>query len=203
MTEQHEVEFGAYAGTNGIDFQTAYSPVKHFGVMADFSNYNDESQDTTRFIKHRMFEGAVGGYYPFDEQFVPELYAGYGQGVSENYNNYWSSLATLKEGKYRKLFVQPGFGITSDIIDAAIHTRFVFVNYYEVNSVAYDERHQTDSNYDTFVEPALTFRAGYKFIKFQMQVGVSFPVREVIYDYQPFMISFGMHLNISKKYFND
>lgn len=123
-----------------------------------------------------MIEAAIGYYYPLpaNNNWVLEFYGGYGHASGNEFSNYGSM-----DYKVYKLFVQPDFGYTFKLADIALSLRDTYCRYYNVNR-------SLDPNFDPselyplavrpnhfMIEPAVTFRLGYKFIKFLGQPGYS------------------------------
>lgn len=52
-----------------------------------------------------------------------------------------------------------------------------------------------------FIEPVLTAKVGYKFVKVLMQAGFSLPINseELLFSYQPFLLSIGIQAKINFK----
>lgn len=185
-------------GINGSDVHLAYTPINHLGIMLNGSFMN--KTDSSNYNRHAF--GELGfGYYTALGLARFEVYGGYGIGGVDSY--FKSNLFTKNaQAIYHRIFIQPSIGIGSDFADLAFTTRFVFVNMH-LNSTTL-ETYNT-GKLDTFFEPAITARFGYKYIKFFMQFGLSIPLidmNENIYEYEPFIIALGIHLTITDKYFN-
>ncbi|HPS72534.1 MAG TPA: hypothetical protein PLM70_09785, partial [Bacteroidales bacterium] len=113
---------------------------------------------------------------------------GYSRLKADYSNNLWISRTDVNS---YKLFIQPAIGATTDIFDGSFATRFVRVNLFQ------DQLKYTGY----FIEPVLTAKVGYKFIKFVMQVGVSIPINsnELVFSYQPFLFSIGIQTKLNFK----
>ncbi len=185
-------------GFNGGDAQFAYTPINHLGIMLNGSFMNNN--DSNSYHRHTFGEFGVGYYNAFGIGRF-EVYGGYGLGSVDSYfkNELFNSKA---QATYHRIFIQPSIGISSDFADFSFTPRFVLVNMH-LNSTTLEGFNT--GRLDPFFEPAITARFGYKYVKFFMQFGLSVPLidkNEYIYDYEPFILAFGIHLTIADKYFH-
>jgi hypothetical protein len=67
-----------------------------------------------------------------------------------------------------RAFIQPGIGIRTSVIEFSFNWRLCNVHYSNFNVPGNYKTPQEDRDY-LFSEPALTFRVGYKPVKFEMQ----------------------------------
>jgi hypothetical protein len=179
----------------GIDLQAATAVTNHFGVLGNF--YRAWGSSTHGSGSGTFFETAGGYYTPIptrfaraiEGKFVASAFTGGGVGSVTNYDDA-DKTAFSKKG-FNRIFIQPGFGFKSTYLDAVISLRLANLHYHSVEE-------QADSpiyNYPNLVshyhyharaadiirrkpsyfllEPALTLRAGWQYIKFQLQVGAS------------------------------
>lgn len=166
--------------------QAAVAAGNHLGIMANgyFQSHNGDNN-----YQHRggLFEVGAGYFttHKNKEHLVFEAYGGggvgrvYKQEMIISADNQTQNLASFTANG-TKLFVQPGIGITTGIFDLALTQRLSAVKYYRFNSQNYTpEQLQNDylNNITKpmylFVEPAVTARLGYKFIKLQAQYGLT------------------------------
>src|SRR5690606_38397172 len=79
-------------------------------------------------------------------------------------------------------FVQPGIGYNTPYFEAAFTPRLSFVSFYNYSASGYTPQEIEQEHLDpntienttwVFVEPAITLRGGYKWIKLQAQYGVT------------------------------
>lgn len=195
FSEKHDADIQLGSGTSGYDAQAAYAPTDHVGVMVNSSFKNKDVADTNYYHKHRFIEAGLGYYGKINEAGRYECYLGYGNGNAENYNDDFYGFVT---GKYNRYFIQPSIGAKTDVFEGALSVRAVYIDMYSISKNVEYTRSELSAFY---VEPVVTARVGYKFIKFFVQAGLSLPVEnKVKYTDSPFMLNFGFNINFSKSY---
>lgn len=104
-------------------------------------------------------------------------------------------------------FVPPSLGITRRWFDAALSTRLVAMRAFDVKSVNYaperlkeDDLHALDARPWIFMEPAITLRAGYKWIKLFGQFGHSFKLNAQPISRRATFLYFGLHVDIAPRW---
>ena len=165
-------QFSATASIlSNVDVQTAYSISNKLYIHGDGSYLlpNDEGTDGL------SFSTGLGYYKLGDNNNIFEFAGGIGAGNTEDL--------------YTKLYLQPTFGWKKKYNEIGFTSRAVLVNYPELNDGT-----STTSATDIFIEPVGNFRFGKGKAKFQMQIGLSLPVRySSDVGYIPFVMGFGMH----------
>lgn len=193
-------EFQATIATGNSDFdaQTAVAITDHIGIMINGSYGNETSDSSDNFHKHRFIEAGVGYYEKIGTKGRFEVFGGYGFGEAKGFfeNNWFDDEIT--NAKYNRFFVQPGIGISTGIFDGSFSPRLVLVQM-NPKGANFDA-----SQYNTFFEPVITSKIGYKYVKFIAQFGVSVPMSdtELTYDHQHFIFNFGLNFNIGRKYYD-
>lgn len=165
------------------DFQAAVAVTNHIGVMANGFSKIYQGKD---YYKHdgRLGELGLGYFKAFKNNVVFETYAGAGIGLVRKRNAYVSEdnmqhfQSFTAQGT--RAFFQPGIGYCGRFFEAAFTPRFSYVKYTHFKSVGYSEEELAMDNVDhnkvlndyyAFAEPAITLRAGYRFVKLQVQYG--------------------------------
>ncbi|HEY8916255.1 MAG TPA: hypothetical protein VIM87_07430 [Chitinophaga sp.] len=235
LKEQYEFK-GSVSPTN---YQAAFAITNHIAVMANgqyvfrpFGNNNDNDDVfVDRYAKGGLFEGGIGFFSPLDvkKRMVFDVYTGLGsgsfktldaayhdEGNTGNVNDY------LLRSHFSKFFVQPSIGFVHPAIETAFSSRFSVVNFYnmylgnkafENDNERRDAFGQISQKTRFFMEPAFTFRAGYKYVKFQMQLSFAVPLSDDGYDnrydestvnkyFQPVSFGLGASINIAHWYDN-
>lgn len=193
-------------GTAYFDVQGSYSPIKHLGIIANYSTYkfnadNPNPNSGNVDARAHLLEAGIGGYMPVGERkakFVTELYVGGGGG----------KISSDVDMKIRRLFVQPGLGLHSPWVDASFALRISNVKFSDLNAngrsddylmqqdlISSDGRRIDKGSY-TFYEPCFTVRGGYKFAKVQLQMVISDNVSSVPWNYNPVRFTAGFYLSI-------
>lgn len=187
--EADELHVSINTGFSGFDPQIAYSFTDNFAVQLNGSFYNSPPNDSSvNYQQHSYVEAAAGFYQPFGDIIVLEVFGGFGFGkIRANYvSPLWSSNSFANNYKF---FIQPTFGLVSDVVDFSFTPKLSYVN---VNQSGF-------TDYATFFEPVFTFKAGYKYLKFTTQFGLSIQgsSKPINFDYNPFIFSIGAQMQIS------
>jgi hypothetical protein len=185
-------------GTSNFDAQTAYAITDHIGVMVNGSYGNETSDTTDDFHKHTFIEAGLGYYEKIGENVRYEIYGGYGFGKTKGYFETVTFDSEITDANVQRIFLQPGIGVATGIFDGSFSPRFVLVK------MDPGEESFETGGYNTFIEPVITSKIGYKWVKFVAQIGFSIPVGDdsLNFDYQPFIINFGLNFNIGRKYYD-
>jgi hypothetical protein len=212
---------------NGKGIKGAFSLTDKFMVAAGWNDFKNNREDFVNGISTgswsgNYFETAFGYYKGHQELGILECYAGYGHGseyhkytsVTEEYDaflfipvvTYTATEIGSASLKYNKLFVQPSYGISiKHSVDLALYTRISALDFYEVkNNIT--SGYQDYNNVQTIqrerisfmIEPGITFRAGYKYVKFQLQAGLT--AGSASFKYDDYFISTGLQFEFAKRY---
>jgi hypothetical protein len=188
--------------TTFADLQASFSPIKHLGIIGNYSTYNYTPSTSSGTPAHaHLLEAGLGGYIPVGQRkvkMVAELYGGLGTGRLKSDVNM----------DVQRYFIQPGIGMRSPWVDAAFNLRWAFVNFSNLNdngrgmNYLVDQQlmdmygtHRIDKGTYTFVEPGITIRGGYKFIKVQLQMVTSLPVSAIAWNYDPVRFTVGLQFS--------
>ena len=191
LSNKNELQASINTGTSGFDPQIAYAVTDNIGIMLNGSFKDSKSDSLEDYHKHQFGEIGIGYYKKLDENARFEVFTGFGYGKIKAYTEFAFLNDYVNLESYR-FFIQPDIGITNKIIDASFSTRFIVFNTIN-NNINYNRM---------FLEPALTFRVGYKYIKFSVQVGYSFALSSSIINYEPFIFSIGLHAKLFRNYSN-
>ena len=210
LKEKNEIK----ASIGASNFQAAYGITGNVGVIANAYWDNFKADVTSGGIttetenKGKLFEVGVGYFKPITENVVFETYVGGGLGnidfSNDNTQKYYEVDAT-------KFFVQPAIGYVGKIFDIAFTPRFSAVKYNGLNTRGYtqaelNEEYLNKSDVEgktwMFLEPAITARVGYKFIKLQAQFGFASKLTSGDLKYESKFSSLGLSFNLAKWYRN-
>lgn len=190
LTTEGEFNAQLSVGTSFLDGQFAFSPLDHFGVMANVSGHNSGPNSN-----HFLVEGGAGYYgSPDSGKLVLDFYGGFGIGSTRAQETSLGTTTTAK-GNFLRAFVQPSIGFCSSIVDANFCIKGSFISmqeYVPVNSTVFT-RHN-----NFFVEPLFTTKVGWKYFKVFGQIGFSIPMVPLEFEYNPFLINLGFNINIGK-----
>lgn len=200
----------------------AFAPVEHLGLIASYRNINnrftgngssdlDASYYGGRFFGNRVEFGA--GYWDkFSRHGRFELYAGYGNGSLQR-RSYDPFLAIKNfDTRYHRFFLQPAVGIGNHIISVMGGMRFAFQKYYNFESpyeptLRYHVLNGSMGELNVereivgFIEPYVNMEVGYKFIRFNYQLGFSgqYIGARVAGEF-PVYMSLGMTIDLAPSY---
>lgn len=202
----------------GIDLQAATAVTNHFGVLGNF--YRAWGSSTRGSGSGHLFETAGGYYTPvttrfarsIEGKFVVSAFAGGGIGRVINYED--ADKAEFSKKGFNRIFIQPGFGFKSTYIDAVISLRLANLHYHSLeeqadspiynypNLVSHYHHHaraadiiRRKSGYFLW-EPALTVRAGWQYVKFQLQVGSSTNLTDRDFPQENLNLNLGLYVDL-------
>lgn len=192
LSNQGEFQATVATGTSNFDAQTAVAITDNIGIMFNGSYGNETNDSTDDYHKHLFFEGGVGYFDKFGTKGRYEIYGGYGTGKVEGYYDNALVGSEIADANYNRFFLQPGIGISTGIFDGSFSPRLVFV---QMNF-------NRSGNYNTFFEPVITSKIGYKYVKFVAQIGASFQLgdQQLNYEHQHLIFNFGVNINLGRKY---
>ena len=191
---------------SAFEVQTGFSLGNNFAVIANgFFHDADREMFNDEYCRGHLIEGGAGAFVPMQNNMVFESYCGVGFGKIENG---FDNDATSKLD-FNRYFFQPSLGYTSDFLDFAISLRLSGLRYNDIHfSGSLDQEDQDQIQYinrnpfSVLIEPALTLRAGWEHIKFQLQIGYSQNLSNPDLLQEDLNLSLGMYFTISDKYKN-
>jgi hypothetical protein len=191
FSNKGEFQASVNTGASGFDPQLAFAVTNHVGLMLNGSFASRTSDTTDAYHKHQFFEIGAGYYQKIGNNGRFEVFAGAGFGkVNAFYeNNLWYNRSDVNNFRF---FFEPVIGATTSIFDGSFTPRLVFVNLYQESS----------GNTGVFIEPAITAKFGYKYIKTVFQLGFSVPFNSssIEFEFQPIIFSIGLQATLGKKY---
>jgi len=186
--------------STGFEIQGAYSLTNHLAIQGNYQSW--ASVDNSLGY---LAEIAPGYFFPVGNDFVFETYVGLGKGQSfYPLNALFPQLNDVIEVQFDRYFLQPAIGYTSKNIDFAFSTRVCMVDYYGNKPYAWGTNENlNDINYARInqfftMDPALTFRFGFRNVKIQFQSLYIFPLEKKYQDgifYDRWNINLGIQLN--------
>jgi hypothetical protein len=196
------------------NLQLAVAVTSHVGVMANGYHRSEDNEPKPDEEKQHgegdFVELGVGGFAPLPSLhpwLQLETYAGAGVGTVRHDLTPPGGATRRFEAEGTRVFVMPTLGITRRFWDAAVSTRFVALRYHDLSS-----RNYTDEQLDAdgfagidertwvFVEPSVTLRAGYQWIKLQLQVGKSYKLNSADLHHDSGMITLGLNLDLFRAF---
>jgi hypothetical protein len=164
--------------------QAAYAITDHVGIMGNifWEKYEKDNKDNSG----NLIEVGAGYFTPILPDMIFETYGGIGLGKISFDETLNAGQNNTRKRNYdvngMRWFIQPGIGYANPYFEAAFTPRFSFVSFSNFSSSGYTAEEIEKENLDKntientmwmFVEPAITLRGGYKWIKLQAQYGVT------------------------------
>ncbi len=206
------------AGIGGTDevktteVKAAYTPINHLGIVASYIHGKGGSEEGNNGNGH-MVEGGLGYYLPIEQNFVFEVYGGFGGGnVKSNYSHYDdNSQMYVPDGSselgFVRVYLQPSIGYTTPWFDIAVSMRYSSLHYNSIstNSITNDEganniQYITSHPTTDFLDEAVTIRGGWKYIKLQGQYLVSEKLNNPALPVYDGNFNFGVYFSLAKWY---
>lgn len=209
---------GAYAVSDNVAVMVNGQYVWR-GIWSENDDYGDEDI-IDKYVRGGVIEAGAGYFKPIgtSKRAVFDVYAGYGNGAFRTMDDEFTRDSVRMDHqlstRFHKFFVQPGFGLSHKIVEVGISTRFSVLNFYNtgLGSKAFandpgERENFLNMNGRTvpFVEPAFTFRVGYRYVKWQGQLMFSVPLVDEYYSntsmnkyYQNVGFTTGVSLNFGQ-----
>lgn len=197
------------------EVQAAYSITDHIGVMADFmSAKGGDISANENWGKGNYFDGAIGYFKPVGKYGVFEIYGGIG-GSSQHHNyitpSYThgttsSSFGGTSDLSFTKIFAQPSFGFTTKGFDIVASTRICVLTFNSVdNQISgdvdeYNSLNNISDGSHLFLEPAITIRGGWKYVKLQLQASTASYANNPDLHFESYHFSIGLYIAIAGRY---
>lgn len=187
LSSEKQINASLHGGASGFDIQSAYSPLKHLGIMVNGSYMDQTTENSSNYHQHVFFEGGPGYYMNMGKYGLLDAYAGLGFGGIDSRQTS-GDFNSEAHNMIARVFVQPSLSFVSTFFEASLSARTVLVYIWQ------DAAHNTGY----FFEPALTIKAGTPSIKVVAQAGISTPINPeaIHFFYQPFIFSLGIQARI-------
>ena len=216
MKEKGEIR----ANVGVSNYQGSYALTENIGLMLNGqyrnSTFTGESGSYNyEYSSSRWLVEGGGGYFkPLGEDGVVEAYGGLGYGgVTFDRSSQDSSGGTQVNSTDRynanmiKLFIQPAIGVTSEYADFAFSMRFVGAKFSSIDTIGYTEQDLINEQisgvekpFFAFIEPAITVRGGWKYVKFHTQFIYSHLLTKEELNRSPFNFNVGINICIADRH---
>ncbi|QEH40711.1 hypothetical protein [Chitinophaga sp. XS-30] len=213
------------------NWQAAYAVSDNIAVMVNgqyvwrnllYDSDSDGDWLLDPHVRGGLIEGGVGFFKAVDsrQRAIFDVYAGYGNGSFKTLDNEFSADSIRGNTNYQlrtkfhKFFIQPTFGFSHKVVEAAFSTRISVVRFYDqtMGSKVFENDDVRRENFlklgdkaMPFFEPTFTVRAGYRYIKWHGQLLISVPINDETYSgyqvgdfFQPVSFSTGISLNFGQ-----
>jgi hypothetical protein len=197
------------------EFQAAYSVTDHIGFMANFMSAKGGTiSDNDDWGRGNYLDAAIGYFKPVSKYGVFEVYGGIG-GSSQHHHymrlSYMNGTISGSSGgfsdlSFTKIFVQPSFGFTLNAIDIAASSRISLLSFNSVvnqissNQNEYNTINNISGEIHLFLEPAITIRGGWKYVKLQLQASTASYFNNPDLHFESYHLSIGLCIAIAGRY---
>lgn len=184
-------------GFMGPNFQASYAAINHVFVNANGSYFSNDDNTGDGFNRHRIGELALGYYRVLDDNrtTVFEISGGYGLAFVEDKGHREPYSDHLKTN-YHKFYIQPSIGTATDFFEGALTLRMVALKYTNFRNLTFpDQDRNIYPGMCNYIEPLITARVGYKYLKFTVQTGMSIslsPDHDLSLQGFPFIFNLGI-----------
>jgi hypothetical protein len=213
---------GSYAVGNQSEsgeLQTAYSITNFLGITANYMRTQVGNYAQKDYVSGTNYDFAIGYFRPIGSKAVFEVYSGYGRNRQHHsyshpeYNTSTGAFDYILDGdaylKYRRIYLQPAFGLVADYFDVVVSARlnqlrYTYINYDIGASSDQLTMDLLDNKYQYILEPAITLRTGWRYIKVQFQASYAEYLNDTDDDGYDFVegphISCGFYLTLSHRW---
>jgi len=182
LQKKNEGVVGLHVADQRGELQAAFALTDRLGIMMNVAAIHPKNDEDGDGGKGDIFEFGGGYFGVLRGKFMFESYAMLGFGNLENH--FPSTLAANPfttgkiKGQFLRYAVQPSIGFKSSYFDAALSLRMAELHYSKISGnltfgsedqVQYLEDHKNHF----LLEPALTVRGGFDYLKLQIQLGLS------------------------------
>ncbi|HQQ95579.1 MAG TPA: hypothetical protein PLQ93_13575 [Bacteroidia bacterium] len=200
LKEKNELHLSGIMGTgeyiSTTEAQASYAITKELGLMGSYMQARGGT--STDGGKGQYGDLALGYFKPFKNDIVLEIYGGAG---TSNQNHWFNQLNTVYTIRFNKYFIQPSFGYSLKNFEFAFSTRFSFLDFKPDSSIVPLYNIAVPDNKTILLyEPALTLRAGWKYIKLQLQFVMAYPANGARLSMEQGNANLGLYFSLARRY---
>ena len=197
LSESGEANIAGHMGSSGFDFQSSFALTSNIALMANGSFFKDEDEETYEYSEHFFGEAGIGYFKHLGKSGRMELFGGYGYGHTKAEDDWYflGNQSEYAEAFFHRIFIQTNVGITTEYFNGGFAVRgcCLLFNKYIHNNNTYNEK---DAYF--FIEPVLFWGLGWHRVKMLSQVGISVCFNREPIGYIPFLVSFGININLGR-----
>lgn len=198
---------GAYAFSDQLAVTTnLYFRENSWENIPDSTQSIPTDYQSNRFLA----EAGLGYFKQLGSEGIFEIYGGGGIGnLGFEQIEYNSIHDRTYNATISKAFIQPDIGFKTEYFDLVFSTRFSYLRFHNVDTTNYnirtleeDDLYNLDKHAFFFLEPALTFKFGYKFINAYTQAIVATKLNPQRINYRNFGVNVGIELDLGEIIYN-
>jgi hypothetical protein len=185
-----------------MNAQVAYSITNHIAVGGTYMNAFGGTPEKSRSGKGEYKDLALGYFYSAKNQFALEVFGGFAHCDQKHvYSEIEGSNLS-----FNKIFLQPSFGYSDNIIDVAmtptlsrIQFNSISTNIKANNSEFLNLEHISNHRTSYLFEPTVTLRLGWKYVKLQGQMTFSKNLSRAALPYDEFHLNAGVSFAFAQR----
>lgn len=192
---------------NQVEFQAAYGITNALAIQANGAWYIPNDEDNGNGGSGSLYEGGIGYYKNFSENWIFDTYALVGAGRMENH--FPSTLPTDPattgriEANAMRYGLQPSITYHTPYFSVSGSVLAAQLSYSNICGSLYldglqQERYLADNNSQFLLEPALTLRGGYERVKLQVQLLQSLNLTNSDFKQDNALISVGLNFHFGE-----
>lgn len=215
--------------TSAQNIQTAYSITDKFAVMGSWMNFKNSKETKINGVSlaswnGQYYDAAFGYFKDFKKYGVFEIYGGLG--TASQHHSYseevldttysffvFQNSTVVNRGTadihFNKFYIQSQYGLSYNNFDLALSVRLSNIYYSTVHNqitkgyIAFNDVESLRHNRNYFlVEPGITIRFGWKYVKMQIQYSYSGLLSSHNLSIDNYYVSFGLNIAIAKRFKN-
>ena len=181
------------AGLSGFDIQGGLAVTDFLGVFTNFCYGSSTSETNDNEGNHEHVIAEFGGtlYKGLTEKVFIAANLGYGKGKIDDLSYNILSVSTTTDSYFNKYIFHPYFYYKSNIANINFGVKVSKLDLFIDNIDSDDERYR-----DIFFEPYYEISLGYKWIKPNLQMGLSLPLNELPYNHRILIFNIGLLINL-------
>ncbi len=208
LNHKGNVNFSLLHSEYNYEFQSSLAVTDNVGVIlnaayAEGSYSGEKNLRPSGEGKDVCGELGIGYFERVGNLFIYEIYGLYALGQMENIfpaPMYKNTVGFIRSD-YTKYSLQPAFGLASANLEVAVSSKLTYLNFSNIigNAIFYDKNqivYLNDNRSNVIVEPALTIRMGFKNVKIQGQLSLSYNLSNRLFYQEEYLLSFGAYFSL-------
>lgn len=204
--EKGQTHLSGHISFNGLEGQLAFAPIKHFALLANYSDMGEDKINNGNYIDRHYFKEIGAGLFRTSANGnIQEIFLLFGNGMTSHISQNADSAGVYlsQKVKYNRYGIQADYGIKENNFEFVLSPRLLGIQLYDI----VDNTRNYDNGISDFYicgEGAMTIRYNVmKFLKISGQGCVTAPLihsgggYSYFDDSSPFNFSIGLIFNIN------